>query len=1530
MALEQARLVSLIEFAQQSARLRAKTVSSVAGHGNFSLTEHATQGLPGIKLAPEDAESADEVWMAIERLAETRPPEVKSRTLLPWLTLAQGPDVPPGLRATVTGQALIDAGTHSTTNDRTRAAREAGLPRIQPDATIAIADYDRASAVRAAHAVYLDSRWTPWAEEERRRRKTIQLYAQLFTLKQQLEGSIVEAQLELTWGVGQAVWNADGTVVNYPLITRAVELSLEPLSGAIEIRPRDVDALLEVDWFASVDNPGVAALEAAAKEFFGKATKTFSPFDRSTFEGLLRTAATHLDPNGAYWPDHAPADDRAVPKAEGKLQVTDTWVLFARPRTNSLFLQDLEKLKKAVGKADGATTLPPAVAALVTDPATVNADMELPVFRGVSATGWSVDGGGGTPATDLYFPKAFNAEQVHIVQLLECHDGVVVQGPPGTGKTHTIANVICHYLALGKRVLVTSMKDPALAVLQEKLPKDIQPLAIALLSSEQSGMKQFEYAIQKIASEVQGLHRPSAEREIKNLEDSIDALHGKLSEIDRAITSWALKNLKKIQLDGEELDPQDAAREAVAYEGAELLIPDDIGIGEEHQPRFNDSDIVRLRDARRRLGLDIDYLGASLPQLAEFPDSRRLLQVHQDLARFTLLSQEVDSGRVPALADSSEETLTRVQALVNHIDKLHAARTEVLVAHRPWTVGMRERIRHGNGTDVLKMLEALGAELDVCIKSRQEFLARPVASPAGMETDPELMDAVLRCSEGKSPFGVAGLVGKSEQKRKLAEVRVLGTPPRQAPDWAHVAEHLELQSQLRERALRWNTLAAELGMDPVAGHEPEHGVAAWQHFSLYRKVKEVVAAEQLLTKSVAEVLPAWAGTREVVDNPTRLTELAATLHHHLTKYRLTEVWAVKAQFQQILEKRRGRIVTRLRIFIADTLGNPAVPDAQMQAAWSELMAELSRVNGLGEHLTVVTDVVGCIADSGAPQYASRMKTPQTGTVDTLLPDNWREIWRIRRLTTHLDAIDAHAELKRLSTTRSEREADLARAYQDTVVKRTWLKLAQNASPNVRAALQGYLAAIMKIGKGTGKRAVRYRQDARNAAAEANPAVPCWIMPHYRVSESLPAELGCFDLVIIDEASQSDLTALPALLRAKKVLIVGDDRQVSPEGVGLEEEKVRSLMSRFLADQVPTYRPQMSPERSIYDLFKVVFSGSGVMLKEHFRCVGPIIEYSKREFYNHELRPLRLPEASQRLDPPLVDVIIEDGYRRGDLNRAEARYIVREIEAIVADPAMAGRTIGVVSLLGEKQALHIWEELTATLGTEAIDRHHIACGDARTFQGKERDIMFLSMVSAPNEVGIALTRDTFEQRFNVAASRARDRMYLVRSVELDHLSPADRMRRGLIAHFAAPYAQDEERVDDQRKLCESPFEREVYDELVQRGFRVTPQVKAGQYRIDMVVEGANDARLAVECDGDRYHGADKWADDMQRQRTLERAGWAFWRSFASSFVRRREVVVNDLLQTLAQRGIEPTGDEGAPRSVHTEQRRVRASYDPVNT
>jgi primosomal protein N' len=122
------------------------------------------------------------------------------------------------------------------------------------------------------------------------------------------------------------------------------------------------------------------------------------------------------------------------------------------------------------------------------------------VFRGLSSSDTAAD------ALELYFPMAYNEEQISIIRKLEHGNGVVVQGPPGTGKTHTIANIICHYLAHGKRVLVTSKGESALTEVLGKLPERIRPLSVALLSNEREGMKQFEHSIQTIASSVASMN----------------------------------------------------------------------------------------------------------------------------------------------------------------------------------------------------------------------------------------------------------------------------------------------------------------------------------------------------------------------------------------------------------------------------------------------------------------------------------------------------------------------------------------------------------------------------------------------------------------------------------------------------------------------------------------------------------------------------------------------------------------------------------------------------------------------------------------------------------------------------------------------------------------------------------------------------------------------------------------------------------------------------------------------------------------
>src|SRR5450631_516275 len=404
---------------------------------------------------------------------------------------------------------------------------------------------------------------------------------------------------------------------------------------------------------------------------------------------------------------------------------------------------------------------------------------------------------------------------------------------------------------------------------------------------------------------------------------------------------------------------------------------------------------------------------------------------------------------------------------------------------------------------------------------------------------------------------------------------------------------------------------------------------------------------------------------------------------------------------------------------------------------------------------------------------------------------------------------------------------------------------------VRSALMMFATALRRIGKGTGKVALRHRRDARKAMAACYDGVPCWIMPSWRVAEQLPGELGAFDLVIMDEASQSDIKEVTALLRGRKILVVGDDKQVSPTAAFIDNAKIDRLERTFLTNQ--PFKTLLLPGASLYDLAKVMFPDKFVMLREHFRCVEPIIRFST-QFYTEALVPLRIPTAHERIDPPLVDIYVPDGKRTGDkINRREAEVIVEEVLRIVENPSMSRigdgdrwRSIGVISLIGSKQAALVNRMLLEALGEETVLQHRIACGDSASFQGNERDIVFLSMVADPASKQ-AQTALHFEQRFNVAMSRARDRIYLVRSVREEELKPDD-LKAKVLRHFRDPMKGSKRSEGDAASLCDSDFERLVLRRLLERGYRVTPQVGAMGYKIDLVVEGAGDRRLAVECDG----------------------------------------------------------------------------------
>ena len=467
----------------------------------------------------------------------------------------------------------------------------------------------------------------------------------------------------------------------------------------------------------------------------------------------------------------------------------------------------------------------------------------------------------------------------------------------------------------------------------------------------------------------------------------------------------------------------------------------------------------------------------------------------------------------------------------------------------------------------------------------------------------------------------------------------------------------------------------------------------------------------------------------------------------------------------------------------------------------------------------------------------------------------------------------------------------------------------------------WVEAVRKIGKGTGKHAERHRQTARKNLEHCRPAIPAWIMPIYLVADTIQPQADLFDVVIVDEASQSGPEALFLMYLAKQIVVVGDDRQISPEFVGVDRDNVELLRQRHVPD-LP-HSETLGVDSSLFSHASIRYGGR-IRLREHFRCMPEIIQYSNKLCYSSEpLQPLR-QYGADRLEPVRTHFVPE-GYIEGSrhsINKPEAEAIVAQIEACCEQPDYDDRSMGVISLLGSAQARYIEQLLMERLGAETMEIRRLFCGDAYAFQGDERDIMFLSMVSAPTEgrrIGtLSSARD--ERRFNVAVSRARDQLWLFHSATLNDLNPKC-LRYGLLEYCLNPSVQPTQlegidlqqlRIDAQDKSrgelpapepFDSWFEVDVFLKILDRGYRVLPQFEVARYRIDLVVEGLR-GKLAVECDGDRWHGPEQYEADMARQRQLERCDWTFWRVRGSTYYRDPDTALEGLWETLARLKIQP--------------------------
>jgi len=218
----------------------------------------------------------------------------------------------------------------------------------------------------------------------------------------------------------------------------------------------------------------------------------------------------------------------------------------------------------------------------------------------------------------------------------------------------------------------------------------------------------------------------------------------------------------------------------------------------------------------------------------------------------------------------------------------------------------------------------------------------------------------------------------------------------------------------------------------------------------------------------------------------------------------------------------------------------------------------------------------------------------------------------------------------------------------------------------------------------------------------------------------------FEMAIVDEAAQlTEPLTLGLILRARRFVLIGDDRQLPP--VVRTRGLAHSMFERLKRDT-----PNVT------------------LLETQYRMHPQIMEVSNRLFYDGRLksgigeRDRKPPDGM-----PVVFVPVEC-HRDGRSNIDEARVVVDLVRSLTRDPAMDPESIGVVSPFRAQVVLLRQMLAGAGVTVDTVER----------FQGGERDIMILSFVRSR---GTGFVFD--DRRLNVAITRARRKLVLVAHPEL---------------------------------------------------------------------------------------------------------------------------------------------------------------------
>jgi very-short-patch-repair endonuclease/DNA polymerase III delta prime subunit len=1118
----------------------------------------------------------------------------------------------------------------------------------------------------------------------------------------------------------------------------------------------------------------------------------------------------------------------------------------------------------------------------------------------------------GEGAFDLLMTMPSNPEQERVAKRLEESSSVLVQGPPGTGKTHTIANLIGHLLAQGKSVLVTSHATKALRVVRDMVIPELRPLCVSVLEQEQESRKQLEAAVKGIVARFTTSDADELENLANTYQERRKELEKKLHETQEQLIAARRGEFVPIQVGDEGTHPARAAKLVAKQQAEHGWIPGDVVPGAALP--LSEDEVVEMYGLNREIPIDLESdLSRPLPALDKIMtegDFRALVERKHELT--------------DAALDRSGELWSRDGQTADELDRLLEAAEKVAATladeSRGWVI---ECMRVGRlGGTHREPWDQLAQFLETTSSEIARLQAIVLETGAAVESElptQHLMrvgQEILAHLRAKKNINMLTFIRHSDWKPFIYETRVSGKVPESPEDIEAIIAVLEIRNLREALRVRWENQMTTKGAEAFSelGDQPENialryvgpmrDALAWND-TVYEELCSITAEHGMNWQTLLDRVPAdpslygeFHRIRKALDEPFKTAVRARRQRLELSRVeeRFSEQERYLASFGSGSETDTGGIIERLR----QATGRRSVEDYSRAFNW------LSQLYSLAEPVRRRNELLGRLR-MVAPEWADAIAAHKPPHDADKPPGEVREAWNIKQWSQELNRRQK-VDFDRLQHETNRLRQQVRSATANYVENRTWASQLRRTGVRQQQALVGWLDLMRKIGTGKGKRAPHLKAMAREKLSECRDAVPVWIMPLSRLAESYHPGESMFDVVILDEASQCEITGLLAFALGRETLVVGDHEQVSPEAVGLSFQAVEALIGEFL-EGVPN-KELYDGRTSVYDLARQSFSGS-IRLLEHFRCVDEIIAFSNALCYQGEIQPLR--ESSRLpIKPPTAVVRVENGASNKKVNQKEAEMIAALIMACCEQPEYEEATFGVISLVGEEQALAVDKVIMKNMELTEYQARRLVCGNAAQFQGDERDVIFLSLVEdCPDGEQLPLrTAEAFVKRFNVAASRARDQMWVIHSLDPEkHLKEGD-LRRDLIEHCQDPsktIARLAESVVEERSIPtddpEYRYQFRIRRGLEKAGYRVVTDVEVGNYHLDLVVEGKG-GRVAITCDGANEHPPERLARSLEREAVLERLGWRFLRARASSYYLDPEKTVEWVLERLEEMELEP--------------------------